>query len=101
MLKFDFNLKAKHLVVGAVVISGIGLYQANKPLDYEFSSVYDSANNHHSVLVHTDTNNSRYNEKCADEVSANLLKAKITNYDIQTVNDGEYELIYYNGNKVK
>ena len=99
MLKFDFNLKAKHLVIGAVVVGAVGLYQANKPLEYEFSSVYDG--NKHHVLVHTDTNNSRYNERCADEVSANLLKAKITNYDIQTVNDGEYKLIYYNGNKVK
>ena len=99
MLKFDFNLKAKHLVIGAVVVGAVGLYQANKPLEYEFSSVYDGDKHH--VLVHTDTNNSRYNERCADEVSANLLKAKIVDYDIQVVNDGEYKLIYYNGNKVK
>ena len=97
----NVQIKGKYVVIGLAVLGLVGLYQAKKPLDYEFSSVYDSANNHHSVLVHTDTNNSRYNEKCADEVSANLLKAKITNYDIQTVNDGEYELIYYNGNKVK
>lgn len=99
MLKFDFNLKAKHLVIGAVVVGAVGLYQANKPLEYEFSSVYDG--NKHHVLVHTDSSNSRYNEKCADDLSSNLLKAKIVNYDIQVVNDGEYELIYYNGNKVK
>ena len=99
MLKFDFNLKAKHLVIGAVVVGAVGLYQANKPLEYEFSSVYDG--NKHHVLVHTDSSNSRYNEKCADDLSSNLLKAKIVDYDIQVVNDGEYKLIYYNGNKVK
>lgn len=99
MLKFDFNLKAKHLVIGALVVGGFGLYQANKPVEYEFSSVYDGDKHH--VLIYTDTNNERYNEKCADDLSRNLLKAKIVNYDIQTVNDGEYTLIYYNGNKVK
>ena len=101
MLKFDFNLKAKHLVIGAVVVGAVGLYQANKPLEYTFSSVYDNGSNHHYVLVKTDTNNERYNIKCADEVSTNVLKANITNYDISTVNDGEYELIYYNGEKIK
>ena len=99
MLKFDFNLKAKHLVIGAVVVGAVGLYQANKPLEYEFSSVYDG--NKHHVLVHTDSSNSRYNEKCADDLSSNLLKAKIVNYDIEVVHNGEYELIFYNGNKVK
>lgn len=99
MLKFDFNLKAKHLVIGALALTGIGFLQSNKPLDYEISSVYDGSKHH--VLVHTDSNSSRYNERCADEVSTNLLKAKIVSYDIQVVNDGEYELIYYNGNKVK
>ena len=97
----NVQIKGKYVVIGLAVLGLVGLYQANKDLEYEFSSVYDSASNHHYVLVHTDTNNSRYNEKCADEVSRNLLKAKITNYDISTVNDGEYELIYYNGNKVK
>ena len=100
-MNVQFNMKAKYLIIGGLLVGAFGLYQAKKPLDYEFSSVYDSANNHHSVLVHTDTNNSRYNERCADEVSANLLKAKIVSYDIQVVNDGEYELIYYNGNKIK
>ena len=95
----NVQIKAKYVAVAVAVLGLIGLHNANKDLDYEFSSVYDG--NKHHVLVHTDTNNSRYNERCADEVSANLLKAKITNYDIQTVNDGEYELIYYNGNKVK
>ena len=95
----NVQIKAKYVVIGALAFTGIAFLQSNKPLDYDFSSVYDGDKHH--VLVHTDTNNSRYNEKCADEVSANLLKAKITNYDIQTVNDGEYELIYYNGNKVK
>ena len=95
----NVQIKGKYVVIGLAVLGLVGLYQANKPLDYEFSSVYDG--NKHHVLVHTDTNNSRYNERCADEVSANLLKAKIVDYDIQVVNDGEYELIYYNGNKVK
>ena len=95
----NVQIKAKYVVIGGLAFTGISFLQSNKPLDYEFISVYDGDKHH--VLVHTDTNNSRYNEKCADEVSANLLKAKITNYDIQTVNDGEYELIYYNGNKVK
>ena len=95
----NVQIKAKYVAVAVAVLGLVGLYNANKDLEYEFSSVYDGDKHH--VLVHTDTNNSRYNEKCADEVSANLLKAKITNYDIQTVNDGEYELIYYNGNKVK
>lgn len=95
----NVQIKGKYVVIGLAVLGLVGLYNANKDLEYEFSSVYDGDKHH--VLVHTDTNNSRYNERCADEVSANLLKAKITNYDIQTVNDGEYELIYYNGNKVK
>ena len=95
----NVQIKGKYVVIGLAVLGLVGLYNANKDLEYEFSSVYDG--NKHHVLVHTDSNNSRYNERCADEVSANLLKAKITNYDIQTVNDGEYELIYYNGNKIK
>ena len=95
----NVQIKGKYVVIGVLALTGIAFLQSNKDLDYEFSSVYDGSKHH--VLVHTDTNNSRYNERCADEVSANLLKAKITNYDIQTVNDGEYELIYYNGNKVK
>lgn len=98
-MNVQFNMKAKYLVIGGLLVGAFGLYQANKPLDYEFSSVYDGSKHH--VLVHTDSNSSRYNEKCADEVSANLLKAKIVDYDIQVVNDGQYELIYYNGNKVK
>ena len=95
----NVQIKAKYVVIGALAFTGIAFLQSNKPLDYEFSSVYDGSKHH--VLVHTDSNNSRYNERCADEVSANLLKAKIVDYDIQVVNDGEYELIYYNGNKVK
>ena len=95
----NVQIKAKYVAVAVAVLGLVGLYNANKDLEYEFSSVYDGDKHH--VLVHTDTNNERYNERCADEVSANLLKAKITNYDIQVVNDGEYELVYYNGNKVK
>ena len=95
----NVQIKAKYVVIGALAFTGIAFLQSNKPLDYEFSSVYDG--NKHHVLVHTDTNNSRYNERCADEVSANLLKAKIVDYDISTVNNGEYELIYYNGEKIK
>ena len=95
----NVQIKGKYVVIGALALTGIAFLQSNKPLDYEFSSVYDGSKHH--VLVHTDSSNSRYNERCADEVSANLLKAKIVDYDIQVVNDGQYELIYYNGNKVK
>lgn len=100
-MNVQFNMKAKYLVIGGLLVGAFGLYQANKPLDYDFSSVYDSSNNHHNVVIKTGTNNDKYNEKCADDLSRNLLNANITNYDIQVVNDGEYELIYYNGNKVK
>ena len=82
-MNVQFNMKAKYLIIGGLLVGAFGLYQANKDLDYEFSSVYDG--NKHHVLVHTDTNNSRYNEKCADEVSANLLKAKITNQTIEDI----------------
>lgn len=95
----NVQIKGKYVVIGALALTGIAFLQSNRPLEYEFSSVYDG--NKHHVLVHTDSSNSRYNERCADEVSANLLKAKIVDYDIQVVNDGEYELIYYDGNKVK
>lgn len=95
----NVQIKGKYVVIGALALTGIAFLQSNRPLEYEFSSVYDG--NKHHVLVHTDTNNSRYNERCADEVSANLLKAKIVDYDIQVVNDGQYELIYYDGNKIK
>lgn len=95
----NVQIKGKYVVVGALVLTGFAFLQSNRPLEYEFSSVYDGSKHH--VLVHTDSNNSRYNERCADEVSANLLKAKIVDYDIQVVNDGEYELIYYDGNKIK
>ena len=95
----NVQIKGKYVVIGALALTGIAFLQSNRPLEYEFSSVYDGSKHH--VLVHTDSSNSRYNERCADEVSANLLKAKIVDYDIQVVNDGQYELIYYNGNKVK
>lgn len=97
----NVQIKGKYVVIGALALTGIAFLQSNRPLDYTFSSVYDNGSNHHYVLVKTDTNNERYNIKCADEVSANLLKANITNYDISTVNNGEYELIYYNGEKIK
>lgn len=97
----NVQIKGKYVAVAVAVLGLVGLYQANKDLDYTFSSVYDNDSNHHYVLVKTDSNNERYNIKCADEVSTNLLKANITNYDISTVNNGEYELIYYNGEKIK
>ena len=95
----NVQIKGKYVVIGALALTGIAFLQSNRPLEYEFSSVYDGDKHH--VLVHTDTNNERYNERCADEVSANLLKAKIVDYDIQVVNDGQYELIYYDGQKIK
>lgn len=100
-MNVQFNMKARYLVIGGLLVGAFGLYQANKPLEYDFSSVYDSANNHHNVIIKTDSNSERYNEKCANDLSKHLLDAKITNYDITVVNDGEYELVYYNGNKLK
>ena len=97
----NVQIKAKYVAVAVAVLGLVGLYQANKDLEYNFSSVYDNDSNHHYVLVKTDSNNERYNIKCADEVSTNLLKANITNYDISTVTNGEYELLYYNGHKIK
>lgn len=98
-MNVQFNMKAKYLVIGGLLVGAFGLYQANKPVEYDFSSVYDGDKHH--VLIYTDSNNERYNERCADDLSKNLLKAKIVDYDIQVVNDGQYELIYYDGQKIK
>lgn len=99
MLKFDFNLKAKHLVIGALVVSGFGLYQANKPVEYQFSSVYDGEKHH--VLIYTDSSSKRYATRCAEDLADNLIKAKLGEFDIEVVHNGQYELIFYNGSKVK
>ena len=101
MMNVQFNLKAKHLVIGAVVVTGFVFWQANKPLEYDFTSVYDAQNNHHNIHLKTDSNSERYNEKCANELAEHLLDAKISNFDITITNDGEYELLFYNGNKLK
>lgn len=95
------KVNLKYVALSGLIIGGIGFLQANKDLEYDFSSVYNSDTNHHNIIIKTETNNSRYNKKCADDLSKHLLDAKITNYDINVVNDGQYELIYYNGNKIK
>lgn len=98
-MNVQFNLKAKYVVAGVLLATGIAYFSSNKPVEYEFSSVYDG--NQHHVLVYTDSNNKRYNERCADDVAKNMLKANLGKFNIEVVQDGEYELIYYNGNKVK
>lgn len=95
----NVQIKAKHLVVGAVVVGAVGLFQANKPVEYEFSSVYDGEKHH--ALIYTDSSNDRYNEKCAEDLANNFIKAKLGEFDIEVVHNGEYDLVFYNGEKVK
>lgn len=95
----NVQIKAKHLVVGAVVVGAVGLFQANKPVDYEFSSVYDGEKHH--ALIYTDSSNDRYNERCAEDLANNFIKAKLGEFDIEVVHNGEYDLVFYNGEKVK
>lgn len=99
-MKIQFDLKPKYAIIGIILLLSLVLYQLNRPLKYDFSSVYDSTENHHSVQIKTGTDSKRYNERCADDVAENLNKAKITNYDIKTVNDGKYQLYYINGEKI-
>lgn len=95
----NVQIKGKYVVIGALALTGIAFLQSNKPVEYEFSSVYDGDKHH--VLVHTDSSNSRYNERCAEDLANNFIKAKLGEFDIEVVHNGEYELIFYNGNKVK
>lgn len=95
----NVQIKAKYVAVAVAVLGLVGLYNANKPVEYEFSSVYDGDKHH--VLIYTDSSNDRYNEKCAEDLANNFIKAKLGEFDIEVVHNGEYELIFYNGNKVK
>ena len=100
-MKLQFYLKPKYVIVGLVLLIGFGFYQANKPVEYAFSSVYDVETNHHNVQLKSNSNSDRYNERCADDLAENLKKANILNYDIRVVNDGEYDLYYFHGEKIK
>lgn len=98
-MNVQFKVSPKMLVVGALVVGGFGLYQVNKPVEYDFSSVYDGDKHH--VLIYTDSSSKRYATRCAEDLANNLIKAKLGEFDIEVVHNGEYELIFYNGNKVK
>lgn len=95
----NVQIKGKYVVIGALVLGGIGLLQANKPVEYEFSSVYDGDKHH--ALIYTDSSNDRYNERCAEDLANNFIKAKLGEFDIEVVHNGEYDLVFYNGEKVK
>lgn len=87
------------LLIG--ILLGAFCYHNYRPLKYEFSSVYNVEENHHNVQVKTGTDNETYNQRCADEIAENLEKAKIINYDIRTLNDGNYQLYYKNGERLE
>ena len=93
------KINLKYVAVAGLVVAGLGYIRSSQPLEYEFSSVYDGDKHH--VLIYTDSSNERYNEKCAEDLANNMIKAKLGEFDIEVVHDGEYELIFYNGNKVK
>ena len=95
----NVQIKGKYVAVAVAVLGLVGLYQANKDLDYEFSSVYDG--NKHHALIYTDSSNDRYNKRCAEDLANNFIKAKLGEFDIEVVHNGEYDLVFYNGEKVK
>lgn len=95
----NVQIKGKYVVIGVLALTGIAFLQSNRPVEYEFSSVYDGEKHH--ALIYTDSSNSRYNEKCAEDLANNFIKAKLGEFDIEVVHNGEYELIFYNGNKIK
>ena len=85
-------------VAGAVVVGGVlAISHMNKPLEYEFSSVYDGTK--HQALIYTD-GNSRYATRCAEELADNFIKAGLGNFDISYVDDGEYTLVFYNSERI-
>ena len=100
-MKVQFYLKPLYVVLLIGVLLGTFYYHNYRPLKYEFSSVYNVEENHHNVQIKTGTDNETYNQRCADEVAENLEKAKITNYDIRTLNDGNYQLYYKNGERLE
>lgn len=95
----NVQIKGKYVAVAVAVLGLVGLYQANKPVEYEFSSVYDG--NKHHALIYTDSSNDRYNKRCAEDLANNFIKAKLGEFDIEVVHNGEYDLVFYNGEKVK
>lgn len=87
-----------YAVALAVVGGGIGvLHHMNKPLEYEFSSVYDGTKHH--ALVYAD-GSKRYATECAEELADNFIKAGLGNFDISVVEDGEYTLVFYNSERI-
>lgn len=95
----NVQIKGKYVAVAVAVLGLVGLYQANKPVEYEFSSVYDGEKHH--ALIYTDSSNDRYNKRCAEDLANNFIKAKLGEFDIEVVHNGEYDLVFYNGEKVK
>ena len=95
----NVQIKGKYVAVAVAVLGLVGLYQANKPVEYEFSSIYDG--NKHHALIYTDSSNDRYNKRCAEDLANNFIKAKLGEFDIEVVHNGEYDLVFYNGQKVK
>ena len=95
----NVQIKAKYVVIGALAFTGIAFLQSNRPVEYEFSSVYDGSKHH--ALIYTDSSNDRYNERCAEDLANNFIKAKLGEFDIEVVHNGEYDLVFYNGQKVK
>ena len=98
------NLKGliNYALAIAIIIAGVAtVILLNKPLEYDFASVYDASNGKHTVNVYTSNKSKRYATRCADELADSFIKAKIGNYDISIVKNGEYELVYYNSRKVK
>lgn len=88
-----------YAVAVAVVVGGVFMiHQANKPLEYEFSSVYDGSK--HQALIYVDGSD-KYAVKCAEELADNFIKAGLGNFDISYVDDGEYTLVFYNSEKIK
>lgn len=88
-----------YLVAGGLVVGGITvIHHMNQPLEYEFSSVYDG--NSHHVLVYPEHGGSGYAKRCAEELAGHMMKANLGNFSIQVVDNGEYELIFYNSEKV-
>ena len=88
----NVQIKGKYVVIGALVLGGIGLLQANKPVEYEFSSVYDGDKHH--ALIYTDSSNDRYNERCAEDLANNFIKEKLGEFDIEVVHNGQYDLVF-------
>ena len=98
------NLKGliNYALAIAIIIAGLAtVILLNKPLEYDFASVYDASNGKHTVNVYTSNKSKRYATRCADELADSFIKARLGSFDISIVKNGEYTLVYYNGSKVK